>query len=170
MKKINSYMSKIGLVQGDEIKVQGNDYIVNCDGYLVKFVGNIGVVDIETTANVLFRNYDFEYTNVNAISENDYNILLMLDNMKFKNIMFDGKELFASKYDIKKLERLEDGGIDYSTLTKIFAKNDRLIHSVPFLTKDEETKFADELCYKQFYSVKFLLKRYKNRVLQKETK
>lgn len=167
MKKINSYMTKAGLVQGDELKIYGYQYIVNCDGYLVRYVGNIGVVDIETTANVIFGNTKYEYTNVSKITRNDYSVLQMLDRMGFKNVMYSGTNLYASKFDMAKLNKAQekDGGIDLSKATNIFATND-IVHIVPFLAKDEETRFTEELCYDQFYSVKFLLKRYKNRVLE----
>lgn len=157
MKKITNLMTKIGIYPNDYLMVDRELYSVSRDGYLYAD----GTLDIETTARVLFGMVDFVVVGVCNLLENDYMTLKMLSQLGYKSVMFC-EQLYASKKNVSEFEKLlKDGGFLEKT-PKLFCKNaDTVV--VPTINENV-SNLKEELFANTVYPIKFLLKRYRNRV------
>lgn len=158
MRKITNQMTKIGIYPNDYVMIDRELYSVSQDGYLYAD----GTLDINTTARVLFGMTDFVVIGIDNLLENDYMTLKMLSQLGYKSVMFS-EQLYASKKSVVEFEKLSRDSEFLEKAPKLFSKNaDTVV--VPTINENVETNLKEELFASTIYPIKFLLKRYRNRV------
>lgn len=164
MRKISAIMEKIGLVAGDEIKTfnydfnNGTKYWLDSNGYLHDVGGNI---DIITTADVLFDGIPYQLQ-VKQITSEDYCLLKLLS-AEFKSIVYHNGKIFVSRLDKNVINKmLEKDGVKLFETADNIMKKTVILYIIPYISED--SALESELNENSVYSIKFLLKRYKQRV------
>lgn len=161
MRRIISYMNKINLCENDIVEIENNTYTVNSDGYLIDIDG--GNLNIYQTAHVLFGVIDYKLKNENMISYSDYKLLELLKSLKYTKLFFDvdSGKLYATNMSKKQvIKYLLKNDINLEDVECVGRKvKGKVINSVLFVS---ETSHLKSLNDSQFYSINFLLRRYKN--------
>lgn len=162
MRKINSYMNKLGIDEGDAVKIGKHFFKVNEDGYLTDLLGD---VDFNATMKVLFGLAEFSLPNVDTIKYQDYTVLELAKSWGYKKVILDHcGEMYVTKLSKKNLKNFLDSKTPVERKVPILGVNGvGQISKVPTSLK---SRFIFELNIGKIYSINFLIRRYKNRVLE----